>query len=86
MLKRSFGFKDRAGKATKPVKRSFRDDAKLKLMEQLAHPSSPPSAVYVSCFLCQYHQFLSYLLEPLFCLRPSTHICTVKPLPGSTVR
>jgi hypothetical protein len=52
MLKRSFGFKDRAGKATKPVKRSFRDDAKLKLMEQLAHPSSPPSAVYVSCLLC----------------------------------
>jgi hypothetical protein len=47
MLKRSFGFKDRAGKATKPIKRSFRDDAKLKLMEQLAHPSSPPSAVYV---------------------------------------
>jgi len=52
MLKRSFGFKDRAGKATKPVKRSFRDDAKLKLMEQLAQPSSPPSAVYVSRFLC----------------------------------
>jgi hypothetical protein len=52
MLKRSFGFKDRAGKATKPIKRSFRDDAKLKLMEQLAHPSSPPSAVYVSCLLC----------------------------------
>lgn len=48
MLKRSFGYKDRAGKATKPVKRSFRDDAKKKLMEQLNQPSSPPCAVYVS--------------------------------------
>ncbi|KAI5238881.1 hypothetical protein E4T43_07101 [Aureobasidium subglaciale] len=48
MLKRSFGFKDRAGKATKPVKRSFRDDAKLKLMEQLSQPSSPPCAAQAS--------------------------------------
>ncbi|KAH0286758.1 hypothetical protein M436DRAFT_75742 [Aureobasidium namibiae CBS 147.97] len=51
MLKRSFGFKDRAGKATKHVKRSFRDDAKLKLMEQLAQPSSPPSAVLNSAIV-----------------------------------
>ncbi|THX71448.1 hypothetical protein D6D04_09499 [Aureobasidium pullulans] len=48
MLKRSFGYKDRAGKATKPVKRSFRDDAKKKLMEQLNQPSSPPCAVQAS--------------------------------------
>lgn len=48
MLKRSFGFQDRAGKATKPTKRSFRDDAKMKLMEQLAQPSSPPCAVSAS--------------------------------------
>ncbi|KAG9957600.1 hypothetical protein KCU61_g9014, partial [Aureobasidium melanogenum] len=51
MLKRSFGYKDRAGKATKPTKRSFRDDAKLKLMEQLAQPSSPPSAVLNSAIV-----------------------------------
>jgi hypothetical protein len=65
MLKRSFGFRDRAGKATKPVKRSFRDDAKLKLMEQLVHPSSPPSAVYVSCLSCLSSQSFHYLLESL---------------------
>lgn len=44
MLKRSFASKDRAGKLTKPSKRSFRDDAKLKLMEQLTTPMTPPSA------------------------------------------
>lgn len=66
MLKRSFGFKDRAGKATKPVKRSFRDDAKLKLMEQLAQPSSPPSAVYVLLFpFCILIVFLNYFSAPV---------------------
>ncbi|GAB7355560.1 hypothetical protein MBLNU459_g6034t1 [Dothideomycetes sp. NU459] len=46
MLKRSFISKDRAGgKLQKPSKRSFRsDDAKLKLMEQLATAASPPAA------------------------------------------
>jgi len=41
---RSFASKDRAGKLTKPSKRSFRNDAKLKLMEQLNTPLTPPSA------------------------------------------
>lgn len=41
---RSFASRDRAGKLKKPSKRSFRDDAKLKLMEQLNTPLSPPSA------------------------------------------
>lgn len=45
MLKRSFMSKDRAGKPKKPSKRSFRDDAKQKLLEQLNTPVSPPAAV-----------------------------------------
>lgn len=70
MLKRSFGYKDRAGKATKPVKRSFRDDAKKQLMEQLNQPSSPPCAVYVSWFPC-----LSTLFYSKFChVRPPSAI------------
>lgn len=44
---RSFASRDRAGKLKKPSKRSFRDDAKLKLIEQLNTPLSPPSAEYV---------------------------------------
>lgn len=44
---RSFASRDRAGKLKKPSKRSFRDDAKLKLIEQLSTPLSPPSAEYV---------------------------------------
>ncbi|KAF1348187.1 hypothetical protein BDV97DRAFT_400348 [Delphinella strobiligena] len=41
---RSFASRDRAGKLKKPSKRSFRDDAKLKLIEQLNTPLSPPNA------------------------------------------
>lgn len=44
---RSFASRDRAGKLKKPSKRSFRDDAKLKLIEQLNTPLSPPNAEYV---------------------------------------
>ena len=44
---RSFASKDRAGKLKKPSKRSFKDDAKVKLMEQLNKPLSPPTAEYV---------------------------------------
>lgn len=40
MFKRSV---DRVVKAKKPLKRSFRDDAKSKLHEQLNSPSGPPS-------------------------------------------
>jgi len=44
MFKRSFGPKDGVIKNKKPSKRSFRDDAKQKLREQLNAPSSPPLA------------------------------------------
>jgi hypothetical protein len=44
MFKRSFPSKDRVGKIRKPSKRSFRDDAKQKLREQLNQSTSPPSA------------------------------------------
>lgn len=40
MFKRSFHSKDRAGKAVKPSKRSFRDNAKLKMQQQVE--KSPP--------------------------------------------
>ncbi|MCJ1361067.1 hypothetical protein MMC16_000164 [Acarospora aff. strigata] len=39
MFKRSFASKDRAGKAVKPSKRSFREHAKMKLQDKL---NSPP--------------------------------------------
>lgn len=38
MFKRSFGGKDRAGKARKISKRSFRDDAKARMREALNDP------------------------------------------------
>jgi len=44
MFKRSFGQKDRVAKTKKPSKRSFNDDAKQKLREQLNTPQGPPSA------------------------------------------
>jgi hypothetical protein len=41
MFKRSFASKDRAGKITKPSKRSFRDDVKKqKMLERLDSPKS----------------------------------------------
>jgi hypothetical protein len=40
MFKRSFASKDRAGKMTKPSKRSFRDDVKQKMLERLDSPKS----------------------------------------------
>lgn len=39
MFKRSFGGKDRAGKARKISKRSFRDDAKARMREALNDPA-----------------------------------------------
>lgn len=39
MFKRSFGGKDRAGKARKISKRSFRDDAKARMREALNDPN-----------------------------------------------
>ena len=44
MFKRSFHSKDRAGKATKPSKRSFGEHAKLKMQQKL---DSPPIGRYV---------------------------------------
>lgn len=44
MFKRTFGTKDRVAKIKKPSKRSFRDDAKQKLREQLNKPMTPLSA------------------------------------------
>jgi len=44
MFKRSFGPKDGVVKNKKQSKKSFRDDAKQKLKDQLNAPSSPPSA------------------------------------------
>jgi len=38
MFKRSFASKDRAGKAVKTTKRSFRDEAKQKMLEKLDSP------------------------------------------------
>ncbi|KAI4130730.1 MAG: hypothetical protein LQ347_003266, partial [Umbilicaria vellea] len=38
MFKRSFHSKDRAGKAVKPVKKSYRDYAKMKLQQKLDSP------------------------------------------------
>jgi hypothetical protein len=40
MFKRSFASKDRAGKITKPSKRSFRDEVKQKMLERLDSPKS----------------------------------------------
>ncbi|KAF2432832.1 hypothetical protein EJ08DRAFT_695232 [Tothia fuscella] len=40
MFKRSFASKDRAGKITKPSKRSFRDDVKQKMLERLDSPKT----------------------------------------------
>jgi hypothetical protein len=40
MFKRSFASKDRAGKTVKPIKKSYRDDAKAKMQESL---DSPPA-------------------------------------------
>ena len=39
MFKRSFGGKDRAGKARKISKRSFRDDAKARMREAVNDPT-----------------------------------------------
>jgi len=41
MFKRSFASKDRAGKSTRPAKRSFRENAKQKMLEKL--DNSPPA-------------------------------------------
>ncbi|KAF2396164.1 hypothetical protein EJ06DRAFT_483889 [Trichodelitschia bisporula] len=41
MFLRSFASKDRAGKITKPVKRSFREDTKQKMLERLGTVPSP---------------------------------------------
>jgi hypothetical protein len=38
MFKRSFASKDRAGKVTKPMKRSFRDDVKERMFEKVGSP------------------------------------------------
>lgn len=38
MFKRSFHSKDRAGKAVKPVKKSYREYAKMKLRQKLDSP------------------------------------------------
>jgi hypothetical protein len=40
MFKRSFASKDRAGKITKPAKRSFREEAKQRMLERLDSPKS----------------------------------------------
>jgi hypothetical protein len=40
MFKRSFSLKDRAGKITKQSKRTFRDEAKQKMLEKLDSPKS----------------------------------------------
>ncbi len=45
MFKRSFASKDRAGKAVKPSKRSFREHAKMKLQDKL---NSPPVGRWVT--------------------------------------
>jgi hypothetical protein len=44
MFKRSFASKDRAGKTVKPIKKSYRDDAKAKMQESL---DSPPAGRFV---------------------------------------
>jgi hypothetical protein len=41
MFKRSFASKDRAGKITKPAKRSFRETTKQKMLERLDSPIQP---------------------------------------------
>ncbi|KAL8716368.1 MAG: hypothetical protein Q9220_000275 [cf. Caloplaca sp. 1 TL-2023] len=43
MFKRSFHSRDRAGKAVKPSKRSFREDQKLKLQQKLDSPPVGPT-------------------------------------------
>ncbi|KAF2145058.1 uncharacterized protein K452DRAFT_295614 [Aplosporella prunicola CBS 121167] len=40
MFKRSFASKDRAGKTTKPQKRSFREETKQKMLDKLDSPAS----------------------------------------------
>ncbi len=45
MFKRSFASKDRAGKAVKASKKSFREHAKMKLQDKL---NSPPVGRYVT--------------------------------------
>ncbi|KAI4215261.1 MAG: hypothetical protein LQ351_002160 [Letrouitia transgressa] len=55
MFKRSFASKDRAGKAVRPSKRSFRDHTKLKLQQKLDSPpigstlTSPIVTLLVGC-------------------------------------
>ena len=44
MFKRSFGGKDRAGKARKISKRSFKDDAKARMREALNDQSTPDTS------------------------------------------
>jgi hypothetical protein len=44
MFKRSFASKDRAGKITKPAKRSFREEVKQKMLEKVDSPVKSESA------------------------------------------
>jgi hypothetical protein len=48
MFKRSFASKDRAGKITKPAKRSFRDDVKQKMLERLDSPKSEGASPHLT--------------------------------------
>ena len=46
MFKRSFASKDRAGKITKPAKRSFREEVKQKMLEKVDNPVKSERFVY----------------------------------------
>jgi hypothetical protein len=46
MFKRSFASKDRAGKITKPAKRSFREEVKQKMLEKVDSPVKSERWVY----------------------------------------
>lgn len=46
MFKRSFASKDRAGKITKPAKRSFREEVKQKMLEKVDSPVKSERCVY----------------------------------------
>jgi hypothetical protein len=64
MFKRSFASKDRAGKITKPVKRSFREEVKQKMLEKVDSPVKSERLV------CSLH---SRLCDPsLTCCASST--------------
>jgi hypothetical protein len=58
MFKRSFSSKDRAGKSVKPMKKIYREQAKVKMQERL---DSPPVGRSVNSILL----FLSSLLPEL---------------------